>query len=58
VHDYHDPDSGFAGNEPERFVTNYRKAGGVIELVTVEQELRATACIDPMVAFFRRHLAA
>ncbi|MGH7095312.1 MAG: alpha/beta hydrolase, partial [Stellaceae bacterium] len=32
THDYHDPDSSFAGNEPERFVSNYRNAGGDIEI--------------------------
>jgi acetyl esterase len=57
VHDYHDPDSTFPGNEPERFVTNYRKAGGAIELVHIEQELRATeASFGPVVEFFRRTL--
>jgi len=57
VHDYHDPDSAFPGNEPERFVTNYRKAGGNIELVHIEQELRATqASFGPVVEFFRRTL--
>ena len=33
VHDYHDDDSNFPGNEPERFVWNSRKAGGDIEIV-------------------------
>ncbi len=57
VHDYHDPDSAFPGTEPERFVTNYRKAGGTIELVYIEQELRATeASFGPAVEFFRRTL--
>ena len=32
VHDYKDADSSFAGNEPQRFVANYRKAGGEIAL--------------------------
>ena len=32
MHDYKDEDSSFAGNEPQRFVANYRKAGGEIEL--------------------------
>ena len=57
VHDYHDPDSAFPGNEPERFVTNYRKAGGTIELEYIEQELRATeSSFSPVVEFFRRTL--
>ena len=33
MHDYKDEDSSFAGNEPQRFVANYRKAGGTIDLV-------------------------
>ncbi len=58
VHDYHDPDSAFPGNEPERFIAAYRRAGGAIDLVDVEQANRATGrTIDYLVAFFRRHLA-
>ena len=48
VHDYHDDDSNFPGNEPERFVSNYRKAGGDIEIVYVDNEKRSTS------ASFRR----
>ena len=33
LHDYKDADSSFPGNEPQRFVANYRKAGGEIDLV-------------------------
>lgn len=59
VHDYHDPDSGFPGNEPERFVTNYRKAGGEIELLYVAQEARSTtATFESIAAFFHQHLTA
>jgi hypothetical protein len=58
VHDYHDPEGGFAGNEPERFVTRYREAGGEIELVIVPQEARSSeASFAPIAAFFRKHLA-
>ena len=57
VHDYHDEDSSFAGNEPERFVSNYRKAGGDIEIVYVDQEQRASkASYEPVAAFFKKHL--
>lgn len=57
VHDYHDPDSGFAGNEPERFVSNYRKAGGDIALHYVDQAARSSsASWEPVAAFFHRHL--
>lgn len=57
VHDYRDPDSPFDGNEPERFVANYRRAGGTIELLHVEQATRQAApTFVPMAAFFQRHL--
>jgi hypothetical protein len=57
VHDYHDDDSDFPGNEPERFVSNYRKAGGDIDIVYVPNEARSTsASFDPVAAFFRKHL--
>ena len=32
MHDYRDPDSPIDANEPERFVANYRKAGGQLQL--------------------------
>ncbi|MGB6505030.1 MAG: alpha/beta hydrolase [Xanthobacteraceae bacterium] len=38
VHDYKDVESSFPANEPQRFVANYRKAGGDIELVYIEME--------------------
>jgi acetyl esterase len=41
VHDYRDLDSKFEGNEPQRFVADYRKAGGEIDLVYVEMERHA-----------------
>src|SRR5579884_180428 len=57
VHDYHDPDSGFPGNEPERFVSNYRKAGGDIDIVYVDNAARSTsASFEPIAAFFEKHL--
>ena len=39
VHDYHDPDGGCPGNEPERFVSNYRKAGGDIEIANHDHDV-------------------
>jgi len=58
VHDYRDLDSDADLNEPERFVRNYRKAGGDIELVHVDNAKRSTAvAYDPLAAFFRKHLA-
>jgi len=41
VHDYKDADADFPGNEPQRFVANYRKAGGAIELEYIEMERHA-----------------
>jgi hypothetical protein len=32
IHDYRDPASGFEGSEAQRFVSLYRRAGGLIEL--------------------------
>jgi acetyl esterase/lipase len=57
VHDYHDPDGGFPGNEPERFVSNYRKAGGDIEIAYVPAEGRTNGVgYDRVVQFYHKHL--
>ena len=57
VHDYHDPDGGFAGTEPERFTAAYRRAGGTIELRFVTQAERASAATLGQVArFFHQHM--
>ena len=57
VHDYHDDDSSFPGNEPERFISNYRNAGGEIEIVYVDNEQRSTsASFGPITVFFAKHL--
>ena len=57
VHDYHDDDSSFPGNEPERFISNYRNAGGDIEIVYIDNEKRqSSAAYDPIAAFFKKHL--
>ncbi len=57
VHDYRDPESPVDGNEPERFVTDYRKAGGTIELLYVDYATRAGhASHDPVTAFFHQQL--
>src|SRR6266550_8454649 len=37
LHNYRDPETDFPGNEPERFVSYYRRAGGDIELVYLEE---------------------
>jgi acetyl esterase/lipase len=41
LHDYKDPESDFPGHEPQRFVENYRKAGGDITLEYIEMERHA-----------------
>lgn len=57
VHDYRDPDSPLDLNEPERFVENYRKAGGTMDLVHVEQANRSDpSLLGPLVEFFRKNL--
>jgi len=57
VHDYRDPEASIAGNEPERFAANYRRAGGEIELHYVDQAARQTAAgLAPVADFFKRHL--
>ena len=57
VHDYRDPESPVALNEPERFAANYRKAGGTIEMQYIDQAARATAAAhDPIAAFFLRQM--
>ncbi len=58
THDYHDPDSNFPGNEPERFVSNYRKAGGDIEITYFDNDKRNTDVTHaPVADFIRKHLA-
>jgi acetyl esterase len=55
VHDYRDPDSPLDLNEPERFLANYRKAGGDIEIVHIEQATRTShTSVDPLAEFLHR----
>ena len=42
IHDYRDPDSGFPGTEAQRFVANYRRAGGEIALEYYDAPLHFT----------------
>jgi acetyl esterase len=59
VHDYHDPESSFPGNEPERFAANYRKAGGAIDVTYVDYAARqGSASFEPAAAFLLAHLTA
>jgi len=41
LHDYKDAEGSFPGNEPQRFVANYRKAGGEITLEYIDAERHA-----------------
>jgi acetyl esterase len=57
THDYHDPEGGFPGNEPERFVSNYRKAGGDIEITYFDNEKRNTEVThQPVYDFLQKHV--
>jgi acetyl esterase len=57
IHDYRDPESAVAMNEPERFAASYRKAGGTIEMLYIDQAARTTAAShDPIAAFFLREM--
>jgi acetyl esterase/lipase len=58
VHDYRDPESPLDLNEPQRFIENYRKAGGDIDIVYVPQAERSnTDLLEPLIRFFREKLA-
>lgn len=57
THDYRDPDSPVELNEPLRFSLNYRKAGGYIETLYVDNATKGSAIsYDPTAAFFHRFL--
>lgn len=66
LHDYKDADSNFPGNEPQRFIENYKKAGGEISLHYFEgarqaghsPDLSRTGDIyERMVTFVHKHIA-
>jgi acetyl esterase len=65
LHDYKDPESDFPGNEPQRFVSAYKKAGGDITLEYIEMERHAGHSPDlsqtgdmfaRMAAFVAKHI--
>jgi acetyl esterase/lipase len=65
LHDYKDADSDFPGNEPQRFLAAYRKAGGEIELHYLDMDRHAGHAPDlaqtgdmfaRMVEWVRRHI--
>ena len=57
VHDYRDLDSGADLNEPDRFVRNYRHAGGEIEMFRFEKLAQTPeTAFAPTIAFLKKHL--
>ena len=56
THDYRDPTSPVELNEPLRFALNYRKAGGYIETLYIDNETKAVRSKDQTAAFFARFL--
>lgn len=57
THDYRDPESPVELNEPLRFSHNYRKAGGYIETLYIDNATKASNLShDPTAAFFHRFL--
>jgi len=59
VHDYRDIEAPIEGNEPQRFTTNYRKAGGEIDLLYIDNaKKQGPGSFGPAAAFFHRHIQA
>ena len=65
VHDYKDADASFPGNEPQRFVADYKKAGGDIALEYIDMERHAghspdlskiSGAFADMVKFVGKHI--
>jgi acetyl esterase len=57
THDYRDPESPVELNEPLRFAHDYRKAGGYIETLYVDNATKVSGVShDPTAAFFHRYL--
>jgi acetyl esterase/lipase len=57
VHDYRDPEGTSDETEPERFARNYRRAGGTLDLLYIDNAVRGGAASNvPTTEFFRRHL--
>jgi len=57
THDYRDPESPVDWNEPLRFSLNYRKAGGFIETLYIDNATKASNLShEPTAAFFHRFL--
>lgn len=57
THDYRDPESPVELNEPLRFSLNYRKAGGYLETLYLDNATKASDLShNPTAAFFHRFL--
>jgi acetyl esterase/lipase len=57
VHDYLDLESPIRENEPQRFVIQYRKAGGEIDLLYIDNaKKQGEGSFAPAAAFFHRHM--
>jgi acetyl esterase len=56
VHDYRDPKGTKELNEPDRFIENYRNAGGEIEIVDIDQATRNDDSSAPVAAFLAKQL--
>ena len=57
VHDYLDLESPIRENEPQRFVAQYRKAGGEIDLLYIDNaKKQGEGSFAPAAAFFHRHI--
>jgi hypothetical protein len=57
VHDYHGQSSAQTLNELERFVENYKKAGGTIEIIRIDQATRSEApSFEHLILLFKRNL--
>ena len=53
VHDYRDPVYYGDDNEPERFISLYRSAGGDIDIVEIANEGRGQGALEPLLAFYK-----
>jgi acetyl esterase/lipase len=57
VHDYLDLESPIRENEPQRFVAQYRKAGGEIDLLYIDNaKKQGEGSFAPAAAFFHRYM--
>jgi hypothetical protein len=56
-HCYRDPEGNQTADEPERFVHNYKAAGGDIELIIVDTDaMQSPLLYAPLAAFMTKQL--